>query len=69
MNSVDVLKKERAALFDRIKAVDRAIKVLGGWNSSGGKTTGGGGITDAKRRKISIALKKSWAARKAKEKK
>jgi len=61
MDSVAVLKKERAQLAIRIKALDSAIAVLGGGRRPGNK------VSDAKRRKISIALKKSWAERKKKE--
>ncbi len=61
MDSVAVLKKERAQLAIRIKALDSAIAVLDGGRRPGNK------VSDAKRRKISIALKKSWAERKKKE--
>jgi hypothetical protein len=58
MDSVAVLRKERAQLATRIKALDTAIKVLGGGS---GKASA---IPDARRRKISLAMKRAWKNRK-----
>jgi hypothetical protein len=52
-------KKERAELANRIKALDTAIKVLGG------KTSKLSGMPDARGRKISLAMKRGWKERKA----
>ena len=59
MDSVTVLKKERDQLQTRVVALNSAIATLSGVKSSV--------VSNAKRRKISIALKKSWAQRKKKE--
>jgi hypothetical protein len=59
MDSVTVLKKERDQLQMRVVALNSAIATLSGVKSSV--------VSNAKRRKISIALKKSWAQRKKKE--
>ncbi len=59
MDSVTVLKKERDQLQKRVVALNSAIATL-----SGGKSSG---VSKAKRKKISIAMKKSWVERKKKE--
>jgi hypothetical protein len=59
MNSVTVLKKERDHLQQRVVALNSAIAIL-----SGGKSSR---VSNAKRKKISIALRRSWAERKKKE--
>jgi len=62
MNSIDVLKKERSELAGRLKALDSAIAALGG--RSGRRRT----MSAATRKKISLARKRAWAAKKAKGK-
>jgi hypothetical protein len=59
MDSVTVLKNERKQLQKRVAALNSAIATL-----SGGKSSG---VSDEKRRKISIALKRSWAKRRKRE--
>jgi len=67
MNSLDVLRKERDEFASRVKALDSAIAALGGGKSrKGGPSYHRSAATKAK---LSAALKKSWAARRKKDKK
>ena len=59
VDGISVLKKELAAAKQRVDALSSAITTL-----TGGKSAG---VSNARRKKISIALKKSWAERRKKE--
>ena len=59
-NSLDVLKAELFEAKKRVVALTTAIAVLGGKSSKGKYST----MPPARRKKISLAMKKRWAERK-----
>jgi len=62
LDSIEILKTERDKLVRMTKILDDSIAALGGEVSGGKKRF----VSAAKRRRLSIALKKSWAVRRKK---
>ena len=66
MNSVEVLQQERDKLLAMVKVLDNSIAALSGHLGQIAKTKKGT-MSAARRRNLSIALKKSWAERRKKK--
>jgi hypothetical protein len=65
MDIVGLLRKERAELMGKVKAVDVAIRLLGGGNAPRAKSP----ISEEDRLRRSAAMKASWRKRRAAQKK
>jgi hypothetical protein len=61
IEALRVLQKQRNEMQRQINTIDAAIRILGGRNHTGPKKRV---VSAAAKRKMSLAAKKRWAARK-----